>query len=90
MADMIILSECVRACMKNVPLFLITVFVLWMVIWKAFALWISARKGHWIWFIIMLILSTIGILEILYIFVFSKIKLKSKETRAVRRVKRRR
>ena len=47
-------------------------FIFWSIIWKGFALWISAReKSKW-WFIPMLVLNTAGILEIVYIFGFSK------------------
>jgi hypothetical protein len=46
---------------------------IWSTIWKGLALWKSARKGSKIWFVILLIVNTLGILEILYIFVFSKI-----------------
>ncbi len=48
------------------------VVLIWSLIWKGLALWKSARKSHKIWFIVLLIVNTIGILEILYIFVFSK------------------
>lgn len=46
--------------------------LVWSLIWKGIALWKSARLKHKAWFIVLLILNTIGILEILYIFVFSK------------------
>lgn len=39
---------------------------------KAIALWIAARKGSKIWFILLLILNTVGILPLFYIFYFSK------------------
>lgn len=39
---------------------------------KAIALWIAARKGAKAWFIVLLILNTIGILPLFYIFYFSK------------------
>ncbi len=35
------------------------------------------RKGSKIWFVVLLIVNAIGILEILYILVFSKIKSKN-------------
>ena len=56
------------------PLFLLLLFVLiiWSFIWKGLALWRSARNHQTAWFIIMLILNTLGILEIIYIFCFSK------------------
>lgn len=54
---------------------LIIVFALWSIVWKGMALWKSARLGHKGWFIALLIINTAGILEILYIYVFSKPKL---------------
>jgi len=46
---------------------------LWSLVWKGIALWKSARKKSIVWFIVLLAVNTIGILEILYIFIFSKI-----------------
>jgi amino acid permease len=50
--------------------------ILWIVVWKGWALWIAARKGSKPWFIALLVINTLGILEILYIFIFSKWKKK--------------
>lgn len=47
-------------------------FLIWSFVWKGWALWIAARKGSKIWFVALLLINTLGILEILYIFVFSK------------------
>lgn len=38
---------------------------------KAAALWRAARRGHINWFLVLIILNTMGILEMLYLFVFS-------------------
>jgi hypothetical protein len=47
-------------------------FILWSIFWKGVSLWIAAReKSKW-WFIVLLVLNTAGILEIIYIFGFSK------------------
>jgi hypothetical protein len=46
--------------------------VLWMLPWKGVALWRSARRGHTGWFVVFLVINTLAILEILYIFIFSK------------------
>jgi hypothetical protein len=55
-------------------LWLVIIIGLWVLPWKAVALWRSAqRKNKW-WFIALLIMNTLGLLEILYIFVFSKNK----------------
>ena len=60
----------------------ITIIIgLWVLVWKGLALWKTANKKSKIWFIIFLIVNTLGILEILYIFVFSKIKLKGIDKR---------
>ncbi len=47
---------------------------LWTLLWKGVALWKAARLGEKWWFIALLIVNTLGLLEILYIFVFSKKK----------------
>jgi hypothetical protein len=55
-------------------LWLVIIIGLWVLPWKGVALWRSAqRKNKW-WFIALLIMNTLGLLEILYIFVFSKNK----------------
>jgi len=48
----------------------------WSLIWKGVALWRSAKNNQRDWFIALLIISTFGILEIIYIFYFSKPKAK--------------
>jgi len=48
--------------------------VLWSIPWKGIALWKSARRKEKWWFIALLVINTLGLLEILYIFVFSKKK----------------
>lgn len=45
---------------------------LWSIPWKGAALWKAAKNDHKAWFVILLLVNTIGILEILYIFIFSK------------------
>jgi hypothetical protein len=57
------------------PWWLVLVYIaliVWSIIWKGIALWKSARKKNLAWFVVLLIVNTLGILEILYIFVFSK------------------
>lgn len=45
---------------------------MWVLPWKGWALWKAAKLGSKKWFIAILILNTLAILDILYIFVFSK------------------
>jgi uncharacterized membrane protein len=44
------------------------VLVIWTIIWKGLALWRAAEKRSKPWFIVMLILNTVGVLEIIYLF----------------------
>ena len=47
---------------------IILVILLWTLPWKGVALWKSARANSVGWFIVLLIVNTLGLLEILYIF----------------------
>lgn len=52
---------------------LLLVFIaLWTLPWKGVALWRAARLGDTWWFVALLIFQTLAVLEILYIFIFSK------------------
>lgn len=59
----------------GVPLWIFILVVIWSLFWKAIALWKSARRNQPIWFIALLLINTLGIFEILYIFLFSEIRL---------------
>jgi hypothetical protein len=48
----------------------LVVLVIWTLFWKGWALWKSARRGEKYWFIALLIVNLLGLLEMLYIFVF--------------------
>jgi len=48
--------------------------VFWLLPWKGIALWKAAKNSHKKWFIALFLLNTFSILEILYIFIFSKRK----------------
>ncbi|HAR99899.1 MAG: hypothetical protein US57_C0015G0023 [Candidatus Moranbacteria bacterium GW2011_GWC2_37_73] len=50
---------------------IIILILLWTLPWKGAALWRAARRGHIGWFLTLIILNTLGILDILYIFVFA-------------------
>ncbi|MEX0916983.1 MAG: DUF5652 family protein [Candidatus Paceibacterota bacterium] len=45
---------------------------LWTIPWKGWALWLSARRKEKWWFIALLIINTLAILEIIYIFFVAK------------------
>lgn len=51
---------------------IVVVAALWVIPWKGVALWRAAQLKQKCWFIALLIINTLAILEILYIFVFGK------------------
>jgi len=53
---------------------IISIIGLWTLPWKGIALWKSVQREEKWWFIILLVVNTVGLLEILYIFIFSKKK----------------
>lgn len=46
--------------------------VVWEIAWKGIALWKAGRNKQLGWFVVMLILNTLGILEIVYLIFFAK------------------
>jgi len=46
--------------------------IAWSVIWKGIALWHSARNKQLVWYIALLIINTVGILEIVYLLFIKK------------------
>jgi len=59
--------------------FLVFVILVWTIIWKGIALWRAAKLEQKNWFIIILVISSLGIIELVYLFGFAKKKLKFKE-----------
>ncbi len=49
--------------------------LLWEGLWKGLALWHSARRAQPWWFVILLVVNTVGILPIIYLFAIAKLKL---------------
>jgi hypothetical protein len=59
--------------------FWVVLLVLWQIPWKGWALWKASRANDKIWFIVLLIFQTLAILDILYIYVFSKRKSENRD-----------
>jgi len=49
----------------------VLILMVWSLVWKGLALWKAAREGSKAWFVVLLVLNTAGILDILYLYVFS-------------------
>jgi methionyl-tRNA synthetase len=57
--------------LTNYP-WVILLAAIWTLPWKGVALWKAASMRSKTWFVILFLINTLGILEILYIFLFSK------------------
>lgn len=53
---------------------LISVLMLWDLVWKGIALWRAGRNNQLGWFIALLVVNSLGILPIVYILFFQKKK----------------
>ncbi|MEK7089217.1 MAG: DUF5652 family protein [Patescibacteria group bacterium] len=54
--------------------FVMGIIFVWVLVWKGLALWKAARNNDRWWFVALLVINLLGILEILYYFVFSERK----------------
>lgn len=52
--------------------------LLWTIPWKGYALWVAAKNSHKWWFIALLVINTVAILEIIYIFAVGRPGLREK------------
>jgi hypothetical protein len=53
---------------------LIIALIIWDAIWKVIAMWKAARNNQLVWFVLIAVLNTIGILPIIYILINRKKK----------------
>jgi hypothetical protein len=51
---------------------LFAILMIWSAAWKGVALWKAAGKRSIVWFIILFVTNTLGILDILYVYIFSE------------------
>ncbi|OYT36865.1 hypothetical protein B6U91_00260 [Candidatus Pacearchaeota archaeon ex4484_71] len=63
----------------GIPIWLTAVLLVWTMAWKLTAMWKSARNKHVVWFLVIGLANTLGIIPILYIFIFSKLGKKEKK-----------
>lgn len=59
------------------------VLLVWSIAWKGLALWNAAKNSQKNWFIAILVINTLGIIEIIYLFGFAKEKLTLKKLRSL-------
>ena len=58
--------------MRPSIMILFTILIAWTFVWKGLALWKSAKNESRVWFVILLVVNTFGILEIIYYFFLDK------------------
>jgi hypothetical protein len=46
--------------------------LLWSLFWKGWALWQAAGKKDKVWFVIIFLVNTVGLLEIFYLYLWPK------------------
>lgn len=59
---------------EGINFWIVLLIALWTIPWKAWAIWLAARRGQKIWLVVLLIANTLAILEIIYIFFVAKRK----------------
>ena len=57
----------------------IALLALWTLPWKGWALWLAARRQEKWWFIALLVLNTLALIEIIYIFFVAKRSVEKEE-----------
>ena len=45
----------------------IFLLLIWIIIWKGLALWQAVKHNQKIWFVALLVVNTLGLLEIIYL-----------------------
>ncbi len=59
----------------SIPVILQLILLVWSIAWKGIALWYGAKNTQRNWFIVILVINSLGILEIIYLFRFAKNRL---------------
>jgi hypothetical protein len=74
----------------GMPIWLFIIVAVWTLIWKGISMWKAAKLNNRTWFMVLLVVNTLGILEILYYYVFSEmVNYKGEEESQEKKVKRR-
>lgn len=64
------------------PSILVAVVFAWSIFWKGTALWRASKESQRNWFIALLLINTVGILDLAYLFYFSNKKLTVSELKS--------
>lgn len=53
---------------------LMLLLIVWTLCWKCYSSWLAAKNGDKTWFVALVILNTLGILDMIYVFGIKKKK----------------
>jgi len=67
------MSDVINNFGANYGSWVFSLAILWSLVWKGLALWKAAKNNSKFWFVLLLVVNTLGILEILYVTLFYKI-----------------
>lgn len=59
---------------NSIPLWILILIMLWVLPWKGYSMWLAARRKDKKWFVLLLIINSLAILDIIYIFFVAKRK----------------
>ena len=57
---------------SSIPLWVLILIMLWVLPWKGYSMWLAAKSNDRKWFVALLILNTLAILDIIYIYFINK------------------
>ena len=66
----------------GIPLIIIVPLFVWEMIWKGIALWRCGRNKQLLWFVMLFIVNTLGVLPIIYLKWFQEVPKKVITTHA--------
>lgn len=55
---------------NGVPTVIFVLLAIWEIVWKGLGLWTAAKNNQKYWFVAILVINSVGILPILYLYVF--------------------
>jgi peptidoglycan/LPS O-acetylase OafA/YrhL len=53
--------------LSDTQIYVLVILALWELIWKGLALWKAAKRRQPVWFVVILVINSAGILPIIYL-----------------------
>lgn len=69
---LIIIATDLNGFLTNVNPWLFALLIVWSIAWKGWALWRAARLRQLGWYVVLLVVNLMGILEIIYIVISNR------------------